>query len=217
MIIIAFGDIHMQPERAREIPGIKDADCVVITGDLTLYGGRKEAGSVLETISDLNAKLYAHIGNMDKGEVDVMFTEMGINLNGRGVPMGEVGLFGLGGSNPTPFETPSEFSEEELGRRLWRAYEEVKEVRFQVLISHTPPFNTRLDRIRGGQHVGSLAVRNFLENTHCAACICGHIHESVGTDKLGSTVLINPGMLAQGGYVRIESEGERFVASLEQC
>jgi len=43
MRIIAFGDIHMDMNQARKIPEIKSVDCVVITGDLTLCGGRREA------------------------------------------------------------------------------------------------------------------------------------------------------------------------------
>jgi Icc-related predicted phosphoesterase len=66
-------------------------------------------------------------------------------------------------------------------------------------------------------HVGSRAVRTFLERTECHVCICGHIHEAAGTDRLGEAVLINPGMLAEGGYARIECAEDRITATLEQC
>jgi hypothetical protein len=217
MLIIAFGDVHMRPDRARKIPEIRRADCVVVNGDLTLRGGRPEARAVLEALSDLNAKVYAHIGNMDEAEVDAMFSEMGINLNGRGVLLGDVGLFGLGGSPPTPFGTPSEFSERELDTRLRKAYAAVKKARVKILFSHPPPADTRVDRVRSGEHVGSTAVRRFLEEADCNVCICGHIHEAVGTDQVGSALVINPGMLAQGGYARIEWDGEGLRASLEKC
>ena len=217
MLIISFGDVHMRTEKAKRIPEIREADLVVVNGDLTVRGGRSEALSVVDALSDLNGKLYAHIGNMDEAEVDVMFTEMGMNLNGRGVLIGEVGLFGLGGSPPTPFDTPSEFSEEELGATLRKAYEEVKEARVKILFSHPPPVNTLVDRVRSGEHVGSTAVRSFLEQTDCSTCVCGHIHEAVGTDRVGSTLVINPGMLAQGGYARIEWDGDTLTATLEKC
>lgn len=217
MLIIAFGDVHMRPERARKIPEIRRADCVVVNGDLTVRGGRSEARAVLDALSDLNATVYAHIGNMDEAEVDVMFTEMGINLNGRGVLLGDVGLFGLGGSPPTPFGTPSEFSEKELDARLRKAYAAVKKARVKILFSHPPPGGTRVDVVRSGRHVGSTAVRRFLEETDCSACVCGHIHEAAGTDRVGSALVINPGMLAQGGYARIEWDGEALRATLERC
>lgn len=217
MLIIAFGDVHMRPERAKGIPEIRRADCVVLNGDLTIRGGCAQALSVVAAISELNRNVYAQIGNMDEGEVDAMFSDMGINLNGRGVLVDEVGLFGLGGSPPTPFDTPSEFSERELEATLRKAYEEVKEARIKILFSHPPPVDTAVDRIRSGQHVGSFSVRRFLEETDCSACVCGHIHEAVGTDRVGSALVLNPGMLPQGGYARIEWDGEKLTATLEQC
>ncbi len=217
MLIVAFGDVHMRPEKAAKIPEIRQADCVVVNGDLTIRGGRSEALSVVHAISGLNGKLYAQIGNMDEAEVDVMFSEMGVNLNGRGVVIGEVGLFGLGGSPPTPFDTPSEFSEKELGATLRKAYAAVKKAKVKILFSHPPPINTLLDRVRSGEHVGSTAVRKFLEETDCSVCVCGHIHEAAGTDRVGSAYVLNPGMLAQGGYARIEWDGRELAATLEKC
>lgn len=203
MLILAFGDIHMDIRAVERIPEIDRADCVVITGDLTVLGGRPEARRVLDAVAARNPRLYAQIGNMDRREVDDLLSEEGINLNGRGVVLGGVGLFGLGGSNPTPFGTPSEFSEEEMARRLRQAYEAVKEAPRRILFSHAPPKRTRLDRVRFGMHVGSRAVRQFLEATPCDACVCGHIHEAAGTDRVGSCVVVNPGMAGRGGYARI--------------
>ncbi len=217
MLVIAFGDVHMMLDRAEKIPGIGEADCVVMTGDLTVNGGRRDARYVLDDLSRLTPKVYAQIGNMDTMQVDAMLTEMGINLNGHGVVLDELGLFGVGGSTPTPFGTPSEFSEEELEKRVWEAYEEVKGARFKVLFSHTPPIDTELDRVRSGAHVGSRAVRHFLERTDCDACVCGHIHEAVGTEQVGSALVLNPGMLSRGGYVRIECGEGGFSAVLDRC
>jgi hypothetical protein len=217
MLIIAFGDVHMRTDRARDIPEIRKADCIVVTGDLTVRGGTKEVLPVLESLAALSQKVYAQIGNMDKKEVDELLSAREINLNGRGIRVGDVGLFGLGGSTPTPFGTPSEFSEAELDRRLWQAYEDVRALRFKVLFSHTPPFNTLVDRVRSGYHAGSRSVRKFLEQTDCSLCVCGHIHEAVGTDQVGSTLVLNPGMLSYGGYARIECDGTTLKASLERC
>ncbi len=217
MLIIAFGDIHMRPEKARQIPEIGEADCVVLNGDLTIRGGCNHALRMVAAVSELNRTVYAQIGNMDERDVDAMFTDMGINLNGRGVVVGEVGLFGLGGSPPTPFLTPSEFSEKELGDSLKRAYEDVKEASIKILFSHAPPLNTLLDRIGSGEHVGSSAVREFLETSDCSACVCGHIHEAAGTDRVGSAPVVNHGMLDHGGYARVEWDGRNLTATLERC
>jgi Icc-related predicted phosphoesterase len=217
MLIIAFGDIHMDTKAIERIPELEQADCVVLTGDLTVVGGRREARRVLDAVAARNPRLYAQIGNMDRKEVDDMLSEQEVNLNGHGVVLDGVGLFGLGGSSPTPFGTPSEFSEAEMAGRLEQAFEEVKEARRKILFSHTPPIRTRLDRVRSGLHAGSQAVRDFLERTNCDACVCGHIHEAAGTERVGSCLVINPGMIGRGGYVRIHCDRKGVSASIERC
>ncbi len=217
MLILAFGDIHMDTKAIERIPELEQADFVVLTGDLTVVGGRREARQVLDAVAARNPHLFAQIGNMDRKDVDDMLTEQGINLNGRSVVLDGVGLFGLGGSTPTPFGTPSEFSEEEMAGRLEQAYEAVKEARRKILFSHTPPIRTRLDRVRSGLHAGSRAVRDFLERTECDACICGHIHEAAGIDRVGSCTVINPGMIGWGGYARILCGENSFSASYDKA
>lgn len=216
MLILAFGDVHMQPDRAAEIPEIRRADCVVVTGDLTIRGGEREIRSALEPILALSPRVYAQIGNMDTGRAHAWLTEKKLNLHGRGVRVGDVGLFGVGGSTPTPFGTPSEFPEEQIAAWLRQAYAEVEGLPFRVLISHTPPYGTLVDQVRGGRHAGSRSVREFLETHPCDVCVCGHIHESVGTDRLGGCLVLNPGPLSGGGYVRVECNGKVLKATLEK-
>jgi Icc-related predicted phosphoesterase len=51
-----------------------------------------------------------------------------------------------------------------------------------VLVTHSPPRNTSLDCIGDGRHVGSLAIRRFIEHWapsgRLVASFHGHIHES---------------------------------------
>ena len=51
-----------------------------------------------------------------------------------------------------------------------------------IFVSHTPPYNTNLDMLSNGWHVGSLAVRKFIEKwgkkKMMVASFHGHIHES---------------------------------------
>ncbi len=58
---------------------------------------------------------------------------------------------GLGYSSPTPFNTPGEYSEEEMAARLAK-FADLKPL---VLICHAPPLNTALDRVNEGLHAGS--------------------------------------------------------------
>jgi len=65
-------------------------------------------------------------------------------------------------------------------------------------------------------HVGSEAVRSFIENVQPELCICGHIHESMAEDSIGKTRIINPGMLGEGGYVVIRFGQDSLSAELKQ-
>ena len=67
-----------------------------------------------------------------------------------------------------------------------------------VYVIHAPPFNTKLDIINSGIHVGSKAVREFIEKEQPYLALHGHIHESPQMsgsfiDKIGNTVCINVG------------------------
>ena len=67
-----------------------------------------------------------------------------------------------------------------------------------ILVTHAPPVNTALDMLYDGNHVGSEAVRKFIEKNQPYLVLAGHIHESPtmsGTikDKIGKTICIQPG------------------------
>jgi uncharacterized protein len=47
-----------------------------------------------------------------------------------------------------------------------------------VLVSHAPPSNSNLDVLLGGMHVGSRAVRQFIETKRPILSLHGHLHES---------------------------------------
>ncbi|MBI3027494.1 metallophosphoesterase [Candidatus Woesearchaeota archaeon] len=67
-----------------------------------------------------------------------------------------------------------------------------------VYIMHAPPYNTKLDIIMTGTHVGSKSIRQFIENEQPLLALHGHIHESPKMsgswqDKISSTICINVG------------------------
>ena len=67
-----------------------------------------------------------------------------------------------------------------------------------VYVIHTPPHNTKLDRMYDDIHIGSESVRRFIEKHQPPLTLHGHIHESPHVsgsiaDELGQTVMINPG------------------------
>jgi len=163
MKIISFGDIHEDTSNLVKIKTILEtADLIVVSGDLTNYHGKVEAENVLEAIKKYNKHLLAQYGNLDQPEVDGYLTKEGINLHGNGYIFDDVGIFGCGGSSPTPFNTPSEISDADIERFLTNGYNKVKNAKWKIMVCHTPPKDTAIDVIRSGLHVGSSVVRDFI-------------------------------------------------------
>lgn len=216
MKIISFGDIHEDVRNLVKIkPILETADLIVISGDITNCNGPVETEIVLKAISKYNGHLLAQYGNMDMPEVNDYLTKEGINLHGNGYLFDDVGVFGCGGSSPTPFNTPSEISEKDIGRYLSAGYKKVKEARWKIMVCHTPPKDTKIDVVRGGMHVGSGVVRDFIIKYKPDVCISGHIHESMGQDTLGNTAVINAGMLRDGWYIEVVIDKKGISATLK--
>jgi Icc-related predicted phosphoesterase len=117
------------------------------------------------------------------------------NFHGGTLEVNGTHIAGLGYSSPTPFDTPGEYTEEELASRLAK-FAGMKPL---ALICHAPPLNTALDRVREGLHAGSSAVREFIDTHQPKHFFCGHIHEAEGVMiEMGSTRAMNVG---KSGYV----------------
>jgi Icc-related predicted phosphoesterase len=214
---IGFGDIHEKPAMIREIDIAPSAQGILIAGDLTNVGGKNAASRVIDEIEKINPRIYAQIGNMDTREADAFLTERGVNTHAATVDLGcGVGLIGLGYSTPTPFNTPSEASEEQLFQWLAQARAGADGYDHLVFMTHTPPMGTKTDRISSGQSVGSTAVRKFIEDTQPDVCLTGHIHEAKSVDQIGNTRIVNPGLFEAGGYAVIRLEHGRLTIRLEQ-
>lgn len=202
---IVFGDLHDQIGNIKKIPQLEQAAGIIISGDLTQLGGVAEAEKVISEASRSNLPVLAQTGNMDKPEIDSWLSKKGINIHARAVEITPgVAIFGIGGSTPTPFNTPTEYPENSYAAWLDKCWQTASKYSGKILISHNPPKDTNCDKIGSGSHVGSQAVRDFIEKYQPNLCICGHIHESRGEDQIGKTIIINPGMLSAGGYAIIK-------------
>jgi uncharacterized protein len=214
MRIIAFGDIHMDVENARDIPAIESADFLIVTGDITNFGSDLDAEAVFNRLRPVNSSILAVAGNLDQPDVAGYLEDLGISLHARGRIVDGLGIMGLGGSNYTPFNTPYEFSEAELAVFLASGFDQIKAADNFILVSHPPPAQTNTDRLVNGKHVGSSAVRAFIEEKQPLLCLTGHIHESRGQDYIGRTLVLNPGMLKDGGYIEILYNNNEISAKL---
>ncbi len=222
--LIFVTDIHDALAHARALraglpPGDVADALLLVGGDLTSFGGVVRARTVLTELGLGFRRLLAVAGNTDMPEVGRWLSELGVTLEGRPVVDRGVGYIGCGGSNRTPMVTPNERDEDEIARCLDNAYRGLEQLGGWdrvVVVSHCPPADTSTDRTHSGQHVGSKALRAFLEDHPVDLCLCGHIHESMGIDEVAGSVVCNPGSLAWGGYASVTWQEGRPVCRMEQ-
>lgn len=193
--ILLFADIHGDWKALARHMNV-EADFYVCAGDLTNFGRRlDEAGEVMKARGN---KVKIIPGNHETADQTAHFCDrFGFeDFHGRAIQVGSHKLAGLGYSSPTPFDTPGEYSEEEIARRL----DELRAIPSPlILVCHCPPFQTALDRMRQFRHGGSTAVREFLASRQPEYFFCGHIHEAEGAaERLGITKAMNVG---KGGYL----------------
>jgi uncharacterized protein len=193
MRLLVFSDIHGNKSALERLMDT-EADYYFAAGDLANFGrGLDQLAPVLRRRAD---RMYVIPGNHES-EADIarMCEEFGFhNFHGKTIQVEGYTVAGLGYSNPTPFNTPGEYSEQQLAARL----EKFAGLNPLILICHAPPKDTKLDRAGEGQHFGSTAVRDFIDRNQPAYFYCGHIHEAAGQqDKIGLTLGWNVGTRGQ--------------------
>jgi hypothetical protein len=200
MKLLALADIHGAYDKVLDALRKEHADVVLICGDLTTVGSVKEAETALLSFQSVNRNILAVAGNMDLPAHDDLLVRLGVSINGRGRKIGDVGFFGVSAGPISPLRTPYEISEEEILRRARAGYEEVADCMVKAFVPHAPPYGTRVDIAHSGIHVGSTAVREFIEECKPDIVLCGHIHEARGQDKIENTIIVNCGSAGRDHY-----------------
>lgn len=189
MKLLIFSDIHSDARALARLMTI-EADYYFCAGDLVNFGRHLDAmGEILKARAE---RMYVIPGNHESaGQIAEFCGKFGLHdFHGGRVQVGEFEVTGLGYSNPTPFDTPGEYSEEELEEKL-HAFDGIEPM---ISICHAPPYGTMLDRITNLKHAGSRAIRTFLQREQPRYFFCGHIHEAAGAqEKLGPTSAMNVG------------------------
>jgi Icc-related predicted phosphoesterase len=195
--ILIFSDVHGDL-RALERIMAQPADLYIAAGDLATFGrGLERCGEVL---APLGGRLWVLPGNHETHEATRALCERHgfVDFHRQVRKLGATQWAGLGYSNITPFNTPGEYSEEEIAEALV-AFDGIENL---YLVVHFPPHNTTLDEFAPGKHAGSPTLRAWVERAKPAFLFCGHIHETAGkSDMLGTTKCINVGK--QGYTVEI--------------
>jgi len=189
MKILVFSDIHGDFHALDRLLDI-EAGLYFAAGDLVSWA--RGLDRVGEALARHAGRVHVLPGNHESEQlIDAMCRRFGLDcFHGKTMQAGAFHIAGLGYSNPTPFNTPGEYSEKEMAHRL----APFAKLRPLVLVCHCPPKNTPLDRAHEGMHAGSQAVRDFIDKHQPDYFFCGHIHEAEGVSAtLGRTRAVNTG------------------------
>lgn len=186
---------------------------------------------ITEKIADWTARLeekippdklvYMSPGNDDIFEIDPIIKKSARNIYPLGrlveLPLG-YGMISFDYVNPTPWNTPREADEKKLWKMLEKLADLVDRDWKKIICNfHPPPYNTAIDlapkldkNLRPvyslgeleKENVGSKSVRKFLEKYKPLIGLHGHIHESAGYDKVGETIVFNPGSEYSAGILK---------------
>lgn len=175
MRVLAISDLHGRGTVVKRMVG----GCKGI--DLVIYAGDAETKGVIDTLASLG-NVLAVPGNMDPPAVIRRMEERGISIDGRVIERDGIRFAGIG-DNILLEDTKARIVDD-LRRMEGEKW---------VLVSHLPPKGTKVDVSHFGRHIGSRMIYEVIREFKPIACICGHVHESRGIDRLEETLLVNPG------------------------
>ena len=192
MKILLLADLHKE-EDILDVFKPQKYDLVIVAGDF-------EGKEYLKKVLALGENIYWIPGNMEPLDICEELPEHCLHKKELALVDG-LKLIGFGFSNPTPFGTSGELSEEQI-------YSELNELPIDnktILITHTPPYGT-LDEVDGEIHAGSKSLQKIMEEKKPLFLFCGHIHNRSGKEKVGETTVVNipPGNNLAGVLLEIK-------------
>ena len=179
-------------------------EIIVVCGDITNFGHINKAKSLLMPLIRLNLPLLYVPGNCDLSSFLEGTIENALNVHASCVKIKDFTFIGVGGAPSSYLKTPLEFPENWLMNSLNNGFVECLSKENLIVLSHTPPINTKTDLAYLNKHIGSRSLRQFVEEKQPLAVFCGHVHEAPGTDYIRETLVINPGPAKKGNYALAE-------------
>jgi Icc-related predicted phosphoesterase len=177
-------------------------------------------GLAEDTLRGTGVRCFILPGNDDRFDIDAVLDKSDVVVQPEGKVLDLDGyhcMISTGYTNVTPWKAPRDVSEEELELRINKMTSQVDDFKRCVFNFHCPPYNSGLDEapkldetfkpiIQSGQYVmapaGSKAVRAAIEKYQPKLGLHGHIHESRGNVRIGSTSCFNPGSEYAQGFLK---------------
>ena len=203
MRLFVCSDIHMAVENLERLLLMagKPIDAVLFAGDLTNWGSAADAAKVFSSFPD--KPIFTIPGNLDTQAVLEAMEDQTKLVHNHKAALGDWSVVGFGGGS---LNNPGDilFSDDDILKSLEPLLKAANPKK-TILLTHQPPFNTKLDVSRGS-HVGSRAVRVLIEKYQPAFQFCGHIHESWSEDEIGKSRCYNVAAVKEGRSAVLDLE-----------
>ena len=189
--VLLIADLHGQFGKIDSFLEL-NPEAVFIAGDITNMG---PVDAVDDVLSRIDVPCFAVPGNCDPREIiETIEHSDTVCMHGSAINLGKMTLVGVGGSNPTPFNTPFELTDKQIDDVLSGAMKKMEKSVHNVLLCHAPPYGT-LDK-PAGEHVGSQSIRKHMKDFDLVCC--AHIHEARGIMEVDGVKIVNPGPAMDG-------------------
>ncbi len=190
MKLLAFSDLHRDLGQAAELVTMSaEADIVIGAGDFaSVHEGLGETIAALAAIETPTILVPGNNETEDALREAASSWGAATVLHGGGTSVDGVEFYGLGAGIPaTPWDWSFDLDDESATEMLVACPEGA------VLVLHSPP-QGHCDSNGSGDHFGSPALLEAIEEKRPRLSVCGHIHESWGCEsKIGDTPIRNLG------------------------
>lgn len=192
MKLLAFTDTHgslLALRRIEQKTKAQNPDLLVCAGDISIF----EHGivGIIRRLNKSNKKIIIVHGNHEDDSTFKKLAKLFKNIifiHKTHFICNNSLFLGYGGGGFSIVDR--EF--EKISAKFKKIIKQNKDKKI-ILVTHAPPYKTRLDRLVEG-HCGNKSIRHFVEKNKVDLLICGHLHENFGKeDKIGKTKVINPG------------------------
>ena len=193
MKILAFTDTHgslLALKRIEQKVKTQNPDLLVCAGDVSIF----EHGivGIMRRLNKLNKKIIIIHGNHEDASTFIKCSKLFKNIvfiHKKYFTKNNTLFLGYGGGG---FSIVDREFEKTANTRFRKIIKNNKNKKI-ILVTHAPPYKTRLDKLIQG-HCGNKSIRHFVERNKIDLLICGHLHENFSKeDKIKKTKVINPG------------------------
>jgi len=190
MKILAFFDLHCRGDLLEKLvarANKPDIDVVVMGGDISIFGEcLHESMKMLSNIKKPVLVLHGNHESADEMDAYCEQYKTFIFMHKNSWEKDGIIFLGYGGDGFS--RTDAEFRKV---AREWRNKFGGKKL---VLLTHGPPYGTKVDLMPTAGHVGNKDYSKAIERLQPKLVLCGHIHETEGLkDKILKSTIINVG------------------------